>query len=146
IAAAGLGGADSITALPHTAALGLPDAFARRIVRNTQLILLEESNLAKVGDPAAGSGAIEDLTSKLCASAWKLFQEIESTGRGSRSRSCGPPQWAGRRLTAGESKRTWQPCGPRARSRSRFGRTHLLVPAAIQISPTHHQRPSMFPK
>ena len=56
VAAAGLGGADSITALPHTAALGLPDAFARRIARNTQLILLEESNLAKVGDPAAGSG------------------------------------------------------------------------------------------
>src|SRR5689334_2667336 len=42
IAAAGLGGADSITALPHTSALGLPNAFARRIVRNTQLILLEE--------------------------------------------------------------------------------------------------------
>jgi methylmalonyl-CoA mutase len=80
IAAAGLGGADSITALPHTAALGLPDASARRIVRNTQLILLEESNLAKVGDPAAGSGAIEDLTGKLCAAAWELFQEIESAG------------------------------------------------------------------
>src|SRR5262249_37042487 len=48
VAAAGLGGADSITVLPHTAALGLPDAFARRIARNTQLILLEESNLAKV--------------------------------------------------------------------------------------------------
>jgi len=80
IAAAGLGGADSITALPHTAALGLPDAFSRRIVRNTQLILLEESNLAKVGDPAAGSGAIEDLTGKLCAAAWNLFQEIESAG------------------------------------------------------------------
>src|SRR5262249_3810239 len=41
VAAAGLGGADTITALPHTAALGLPDAFARRVVRNTQLILLE---------------------------------------------------------------------------------------------------------
>jgi methylmalonyl-CoA mutase len=80
IAAAGLGGADSITALPHTAALGLPDAFARRIARNTQLILLEESNLAKVADPAAGSGAIEDLTGKLCAAAWALFQEIESAG------------------------------------------------------------------
>jgi methylmalonyl-CoA mutase len=80
IVAAGLGGADSITALPHTAALGLPDAFSRRIVRNTQLILLEESNLAKVGDPAAGSGAIEDLTGKLCAAAWNLFQEIESAG------------------------------------------------------------------
>ena len=48
--------------LPFTAALGLPDGFARRVARNTQLMLLEESNLAKVGDPAAGSGAIEDLT------------------------------------------------------------------------------------
>ena len=47
VAAAGLGGADTIAALPHTAALGLPDAFARRVARNTQLILLEESNLAK---------------------------------------------------------------------------------------------------
>ncbi len=80
VAAAGLGGADSITALPHTAALGLPDAFARRVVRNTQLILLEESNLAKVGDPAAGSGALEDLTAKLAATAWSLFQEIEAAG------------------------------------------------------------------
>lgn len=80
IAAAGLGGADSITALPHTAALGLPDAFARRVVRNTQLILLEESHLAKVTDPAAGSGAIEELTGKLCVTAWELFQEIEAAG------------------------------------------------------------------
>jgi methylmalonyl-CoA mutase len=80
VAAAGLGGADSITVLPHTAALGLPDAFARRVARNTQLILLEESNLAKVSDPAAGSGAIEDLTAKLCDAAWTQFQEIESVG------------------------------------------------------------------
>jgi methylmalonyl-CoA mutase len=49
-------------------------------VRNTQLILLEESNLAKVGDPAAGSGALEDLTAKLAAAAWSLFQEIEAAG------------------------------------------------------------------
>ncbi|HSP50162.1 MAG TPA: methylmalonyl-CoA mutase subunit beta [Pseudolabrys sp.] len=80
VTAAGVGGADSITVLPHTAALGLPDAFARRVARNTQLILLEESNLARVSDPAAGSGAIEDLTIKLCAAAWAQFQEIESTG------------------------------------------------------------------
>src|SRR5262249_25432674 len=53
--AAGLGGADSVTVLPYTMALGLPDRFARRIARNTQLVLLEESNLAKVADPAAGS-------------------------------------------------------------------------------------------
>jgi methylmalonyl-CoA mutase len=80
VAAAGLGGADSITALPHTTPLGLPDAFARRVARNTQLILLEESNLARVADPAAGSGALEDITDKLCASAWSLFQEIEAAG------------------------------------------------------------------
>jgi methylmalonyl-CoA mutase len=80
VTAAGLGGADSIVALPHTAALGLPDAFARRVARNTQLILLEESNLAKVADPSAGSGAIEDLTNKLCAAAWAQFQEIEKAG------------------------------------------------------------------
>jgi methylmalonyl-CoA mutase len=77
---AGLAGADSITVLPHTLALGLPDAFARRAARNTQLVLLEESNLAKVADPAAGSGGIETLTEQLCDAAWALFQEIEKAG------------------------------------------------------------------
>lgn len=80
VAAAGLGGADSIVALPHTLALGLPDAFARRVARNTQLVLLEESNLAKVSDPAAGSGAIEALTSEMCAAAWSQLQAIEKLG------------------------------------------------------------------
>ena len=78
--AAGLGGADSVTVLPFTAALGLPDRFARRVARNTQLILLEESNLAKVADPAAGAGGIEGLTDQLSRAAWTLFQEIEAAG------------------------------------------------------------------
>ena len=77
---AGLGDADAISVLPFTQAIGLPDGFARRIARNTQLILLEESNLAKVSDPAAGSGGMEDLTQKLCIAAWGLFQEIEAAG------------------------------------------------------------------
>lgn len=77
---AGLGGANAITVLPHTLALGLPDPFARRAARNTQLVLLEESNLAKVSDPAAGSGGIETLTQQLCEAAWSLFQEIEKAG------------------------------------------------------------------
>ena len=80
VAAAGLGGADSITVLPHTAPLGLPDAFARRVARNTQLVLLEESNLARVGDPAAGSGALEAMTYELCTAAWAAFREIEQAG------------------------------------------------------------------
>ena len=78
--AAGLAGANAITVLPHTLARGLPDAFARRVARNTQLVLLEESNLAKVSDPAAGSGGIESLTQELCQTAWALFQEIEKPG------------------------------------------------------------------
>jgi methylmalonyl-CoA mutase len=77
---AGLGGANAITVLPHTLARGLPDPFARRAARNTQLVLLEESNLAKVSDPAAGSGGIETLTKQLCEAAWALFQETEKAG------------------------------------------------------------------
>jgi methylmalonyl-CoA mutase len=77
---AALAGANAITVLPHTLALGLPDPFARRVARNTQLVLLEESNLAKVSDPAAGSGGIEALTQQLCEAAWSLFQEIEKAG------------------------------------------------------------------
>jgi methylmalonyl-CoA mutase len=80
VAAAGFGGADAITVLPHTTPLGLSDAFARRAARNTQLVLLEESNLARVADPAAGSGAIEALTLELCAAAWSMFQDIEKAG------------------------------------------------------------------
>jgi len=77
---AALGGANAITVLPFTAALGLPDPFARRLARNTQLLLMEEAHIAKVTDPGAGSGAIEDLTLQLCHAAWQLFQEIERAG------------------------------------------------------------------
>jgi methylmalonyl-CoA mutase len=80
VVSAGLGGADAISVLPFTMALGLSDQFARRMARNTQLVLLEESNLAKVADPAAGSGGLEDITDKLCHAAWALFQEIERVG------------------------------------------------------------------
>lgn len=77
---AALGGADQITVLPFSLAQGLPDDFARRIARNTQTILLEESQLWRVSDPASGSGYIEYLTQALCDAAWRLFQEIETQG------------------------------------------------------------------
>jgi len=80
VTAAGVGGANAISVLPFTAALGLPDPFARRAARNTQLILLEESNLFRVSDPAAGSGSIEALTTQMSQAAWTLFQEIEAAG------------------------------------------------------------------
>jgi methylmalonyl-CoA mutase len=79
-AAAALGGADAITVAPFTAALGLPDVFARRIARNTQHVLMAESGLGQVADPAAGSFAIETLTADLAKAAWGLFQDIEARG------------------------------------------------------------------
>ena len=78
--AAGLGGADSVTLLPFTQALGLPDAFARRLARNTQLIELREARLGFVADPAAGAGGFETLTQGLCEKAWALFQSFEAAG------------------------------------------------------------------
>jgi methylmalonyl-CoA mutase len=80
VAAAGFGGANAISALPFTSAVGLPDRLARRIARNTQLILVDESHLARVTDPAAGAGSVEEITSRLCDTAWRLFQEIEREG------------------------------------------------------------------
>ena len=75
--AAAIGGADAITVLPFTAARGLPDAFARRVARNTQLVLIEEAGIARVADASAGTGWSEQLTDALCRRAWALFQEIE---------------------------------------------------------------------
>ncbi|WP_067171628.1 methylmalonyl-CoA mutase family protein [Microtetraspora niveoalba] len=77
---AGAGGADAVTVQPFDAVLGLPDAFARRIARNTQSLLLEEAGVARVLDPAGGSWYVERLTADLAESAWAWFQEIERAG------------------------------------------------------------------
>jgi methylmalonyl-CoA mutase len=89
---AGVGSADAITVLPFTLALGLPDDFARRIARNTQLILIHEAKLAKVADPAAGAGSFETLTEELCKRAWRLFQDFEAQGGMIESLRAGVPQ------------------------------------------------------
>ncbi|MFF6773437.1 methylmalonyl-CoA mutase family protein [Streptomyces sp. NPDC012637] len=78
--AAGVGGAESVTVQPFDHALGLPDAFARRIARNTSTILVEESHLARVIDPAGGSWYVESLTDELAQAGWEFFQEIERSG------------------------------------------------------------------
>lgn len=82
---AGVGGADTVLVHPFDVAIpggfpGTPASFARRIARNTQLLLLEESHIGEVLDPAGGSWFVEDLTNKLAEHAWKHFQDIESRG------------------------------------------------------------------
>jgi methylmalonyl-CoA mutase len=79
-AAGAMGGADAITVLPFTQALGRPDAFARRIARNSHHVLMEESALGRVADPAGGSWYVEKLTSDLAEKSWALFQQIEAQG------------------------------------------------------------------
>ncbi|GHF28909.1 methylmalonyl-CoA mutase [Kordiimonas sediminis] len=78
--AAGIGGASSLTIVPHDALLGVPSDFARRIARNIQIICMEESGLANVADAAAGSYAFETLTTELSEKAWEAFQKAESEG------------------------------------------------------------------
>ncbi|MCX4696440.1 methylmalonyl-CoA mutase family protein [Streptomyces sp. NBC_01408] len=78
--AAGVAGADSVTVLTFDHELGLPDAFARRIARNTSTILVEESHLARVIDPAGGSYYVERLTDELAHAAWEFFQTVEKAG------------------------------------------------------------------
>ena len=79
--AAGVGGADAVTIQAYDR---LRDAdgseLGRRLARNTQAMLIEESNLAQVIDPAGGSWYIESLTEELAQSAWAWFQEIERAG------------------------------------------------------------------
>jgi methylmalonyl-CoA mutase len=78
--AGALGGADALTILPYTWALGKPDDFARRIARNMHVVLKEESGLGRVADPAGGSWYLESLTEELAQKAWTEFQEIEAQG------------------------------------------------------------------
>lgn len=82
---AGVGGADTVQVHPFDVAIdggfpGTAASFARRIARNTQLLLLEESHIGRVLDPAAGSWHVEDLTDRLARQAWEHFQDIESRG------------------------------------------------------------------
>ncbi|MGL5405875.1 MAG: methylmalonyl-CoA mutase small subunit [Propionibacteriaceae bacterium] len=78
--AASVGGAEAITTLPFDNVNGLPSDFSRRIARNTQIILAEESNIGRVNDPAGGAWVIETLTNDIATTAWKRFQEIEAAG------------------------------------------------------------------
>lgn len=78
--AAGVGGADAVTVLPFDSPLGRPETLGRRIARNTSPLLMWESHVAKVADPAGGSYAVEKLTDDLAVAAWAELGRIESDG------------------------------------------------------------------
>jgi len=78
--AASVGGAQVVTSYPLDLAIGEPNEFSRRIARNTQLILQEESHLHRVMDPGGGSWFIESMTDELAERGWSIFQDIERRG------------------------------------------------------------------
>lgn len=78
--AAGVGGAAAVTVLPFDEPLGLPEPFSRRIARNTSSLLISESHVAAVADPAGGAHAVEKLTDDLARAAWTLFGELDAAG------------------------------------------------------------------
>ncbi|WP_432476888.1 methylmalonyl-CoA mutase family protein [Nocardioides sp. GXQ0305] len=80
--AAGVGGADAVTVVPFDSPLGDPDEFGRRIARNTSSLLLSESHLGRVADPAGGAWAVEKLTDDLALAAWEELGRIEAEGLG----------------------------------------------------------------
>ncbi len=77
---AAVGGADAITVLPYDTVHGLPEKFARRLARNTQIVLAEESHVAAVTDPGGGGWYLESLTDEIAAAAWVVLQEVEAAG------------------------------------------------------------------
>ncbi len=78
--AAAAGGADTISVVPHTMPNGLPEQRARRLARNSQLVLSTETHLSSLTDPSASTEDVDILTASMCAAAWEEFRQIESEG------------------------------------------------------------------
>ncbi|MFQ6173325.1 methylmalonyl-CoA mutase family protein [Oryzobacter sp. R7] len=77
---ASVGGADAVTVLPYDTVSGLPERFSRRLARNTQILLADESNVGRVTDPGGGSWYLEDLTDQVARAVWARFRELEAAG------------------------------------------------------------------
>jgi methylmalonyl-CoA mutase len=126
--AAAVAGADAITVLPFTLPLGLPDGFARRLARNTQAVLMEEAHLARVADPAGGSGSVEALTDALCGEAWERFRAIEKAGGLAAALATGAPQTA-----VAEAARQ-RAAGVATRKRPIVGTSEFALPAERPVT------------
>jgi len=74
------GGCDSLYVGAFDEPVGPPDEFSRRIARNVQIILKNESHLNSVVDPGGGSWYTEVLTDAIAGKAWRLFQQVEKKG------------------------------------------------------------------
>jgi methylmalonyl-CoA mutase N-terminal domain/subunit len=78
--AAVLGGTQSLHTNSYDEALALPTEEAVTIALRTQQIIAEETGVANVVDPLAGSYYVEHLTNKLEEEARTYFDKIEAMG------------------------------------------------------------------
>ncbi|OGF53539.1 MAG: methylmalonyl-CoA mutase, partial [Candidatus Fraserbacteria bacterium RBG_16_55_9] len=81
--AAVLGGTQSLHTNSYDEALALPTEEAARIALRTQQIIADESGVADVIDPLAGSYFIESLTSHVEEETLEYIHKIEKMGNGS---------------------------------------------------------------
>jgi methylmalonyl-CoA mutase len=135
--AAGVGGADVVTVQPFDAALGLPDAFARRIARNTQSLLVEEGHLARVLDPAGGSWYVESLTESLAQAAWAWFTEVERAG--------GLPAALSSGLVADRLRAAWDERSRRLATRAEAVTGVSEFPNPTEVLPTRRPQAEVLP-
>ena len=75
-----IAGVHSLEVMPFDASFENPTEFSKRIARNVELLLKNESHFDQVVDPAGGSYYVENLTQSIAAEAWNLFLEIEEKG------------------------------------------------------------------
>lgn len=128
---AGAGGAEAVTVAPFDAAIGLPDEVARRVARNTSAILVEETRLSRVSDPAGGSWYVERLTDDLANAAWDWFTEIERAGGMASALDSG--------LVADRLAATWQ------RRRENIAHRRDPVTGVSEFPNPHEQLPARQP-
>jgi methylmalonyl-CoA mutase len=100
--AAVFGGTQSLHTNSFDEAIALPTEFSARIARNTQLILQEETHIANVIDPWAGSYMMEKLTQDMADAAWKIIGEVEALGGMTRAVDSG---WAKLKIEAAAAQK-----------------------------------------
>jgi methylmalonyl-CoA mutase len=130
-----VGGADAVGAFAFDSTLQASSELGRRVARNTPTILDEESHLARVQDPAAGSWFLDRFTRDLCRAGWSFFQAIEQEGGFAQALSSGwlLDRFAARRVLREErlAKRNQPRTGV-----SEFANLHEELPSAVAAKPS----------
>jgi methylmalonyl-CoA mutase, N-terminal domain len=78
--AAVLGGTQSLHTNSFDETYALPTEGAAELALRTQQVIFEESGVAAVADPLAGSYFVETLTDQVEAAAWEYLRKIDAMG------------------------------------------------------------------